>query len=29
MKIADGSPSEVMNSEEVKKAYLGIHIDLV
>jgi ABC-type branched-subunit amino acid transport system ATPase component len=29
MKIADGAPSEVMNNEEVKKAYLGIHIDLV
>jgi ABC-type branched-subunit amino acid transport system ATPase component len=29
MKIADGVPSEVMDREEVKKAYLGIHIDLV
>jgi ABC-type branched-subunit amino acid transport system ATPase component len=29
MKIADGAPAEVMESEEVKKAYLGIHIDLV
>lgn len=29
MKIADGEPSEVMDNEEVKKAYLGIHIDLV
>lgn len=29
MKIADGAPSEVMDNEEVKKAYLGIHIDLV
>ena len=29
MKIADGAPSEVMEREEVKKAYLGIHIDLV
>jgi branched-chain amino acid transport system ATP-binding protein len=28
MKIAEGSPREVMESEEVKKAYLGIHIDL-
>jgi branched-chain amino acid transport system ATP-binding protein len=28
MKIAEGSPQEVMESEEVKKAYLGIHIDL-
>jgi branched-chain amino acid transport system ATP-binding protein len=29
MKIADGVPAEVMEREEVKKAYLGIHIDLV
>jgi branched-chain amino acid transport system ATP-binding protein len=29
MKIADGAPAEVMEREEVKKAYLGIHIDLV
>jgi len=29
MKIADGVPAEVMEGEEVKKAYLGIHIDLV
>ncbi|MBP1741462.1 MAG: transporter related protein [Deltaproteobacteria bacterium] len=29
MKIADGAPEEVMEREEVKKAYLGIHIDLV
>ncbi len=29
MKIADGAPAEVMDREEVKKAYLGIHIDLV
>jgi len=29
MKIADGAPAEVMDKEEVKKAYLGIHIDLV
>ena len=29
MKIADGAPAEVMEGEEVKKAYLGIHIDLV
>jgi ABC-type branched-subunit amino acid transport system ATPase component len=28
MKIADGAPAEVMEREEVKKAYLGIHIDL-
>lgn len=28
MPIASGSPEEVMESEEVKKAYLGIHIDL-
>jgi branched-chain amino acid transport system ATP-binding protein len=28
MKIAEGSPQEVLESEEVKKAYLGIHIDL-
>ncbi|MBP1741932.1 MAG: transporter related protein [Deltaproteobacteria bacterium] len=29
MKIADGAPAEVMEREEVKKAYLGIQIDLV
>lgn len=29
MKIADGAPAEVMDREEVKKAYLGIHIDLM
>jgi branched-chain amino acid transport system ATP-binding protein len=29
MKIADGVPAEVMEREEVKKAYLGIHLDLV
>jgi len=28
MPIASGTPEEVMGSEEVKKAYLGIHIDL-
>jgi ABC-type branched-subunit amino acid transport system ATPase component len=28
MTIASGTPEEVMGSEEVKKAYLGIHIDL-
>jgi branched-chain amino acid transport system ATP-binding protein len=29
MKIADGAPAEVMEREEVKKAYLGIYVDLV
>jgi branched-chain amino acid transport system ATP-binding protein len=28
MTLASGTPEEVMESEEVKKAYLGIHIDL-
>jgi branched-chain amino acid transport system ATP-binding protein len=28
MKIAEGSPQEVMETDEVKKAYLGVHIDL-
>jgi len=27
-KIADGSPQEVMNSEAVKKAYLGIEVEI-
>jgi branched-chain amino acid transport system ATP-binding protein len=27
-KIAEGSPQDVMNAEEVKKAYLGIDVDL-
>ncbi len=27
-KIAEGSPHDVMNAEEVKKAYLGIDVDL-
>jgi branched-chain amino acid transport system ATP-binding protein len=27
-KIADGSPQEVMNTEEVKKAYLGSEVEI-
>ena len=28
MTLASGTPEQVMESDEVKKAYLGIHIDL-
>jgi ABC-type branched-subunit amino acid transport system ATPase component len=27
-KIADGSPQEVMSAEAVKKAYLGIEVEI-
>jgi ABC-type branched-subunit amino acid transport system ATPase component len=27
-KIADGSPQEVMNTQAVKKAYLGIEVEI-
>jgi branched-chain amino acid transport system ATP-binding protein len=27
-KIAEGSPEDVMNSEAVKKAYLGIDVEI-
>jgi branched-chain amino acid transport system ATP-binding protein len=27
-KIAEGSPQEVMNTEEVKKAYLGSEVEI-
>jgi ABC-type branched-subunit amino acid transport system ATPase component len=28
-KIADGSPQEVMENEEVRKAYLGIEVEIL